>query len=389
MSKRDSSVEILRIAGCFFVLALHCSLPVDFSEPGMKTAVRGILYAAFSLGVPVFFMITGFFLFSDGNILKRYRKFGLSVLIPAAAVMLLSFILRDWIIGARSLLSCILHPFADPFLPGIKNAILAALNLRLRSMPDCVAHLWYIKDYFKCLLIYPLLYYALNHEKAPRFLPVFFLILCAADLLMADLSVLCPDVTRGIFFYNPLLLAVCYMLAGYVVYRERERIRRHRVLSLLFGLCLFFAGIAGKYLLQLLALNRTGDTQFFEGWENLISMAASFGLVTAVLSFPSGGSGKGRLISFLGKRTFTVYLIHLIFVQKAQTRGVKALFESFCHTETAAGSLLFSILYPLLMLILCMMVSTALYALKMLLTGAKNSFQKAEKVKKNNRRNPK
>lgn len=61
MGKRESSIELARIIGCIIVVSLHC-LCIFYASTNIT-----YLFKAFLLnGVPLFWFITGYFLF-DGR----------------------------------------------------------------------------------------------------------------------------------------------------------------------------------------------------------------------------------------------------------------------------------------------------------------------------------
>ena len=61
--KRNPSVELMRIIACLIVLACHCNLLLNVSEPHAfyRNFITGILCD----GVTIFWMITGFFIFNN------------------------------------------------------------------------------------------------------------------------------------------------------------------------------------------------------------------------------------------------------------------------------------------------------------------------------------
>ena len=69
---RDISVDIIRIVGCLIVILTHLSLQVLNQAYNRIDWSRLLEKCFLSDGVPIFFMITGFFLVNG----RSYKKYG-------------------------------------------------------------------------------------------------------------------------------------------------------------------------------------------------------------------------------------------------------------------------------------------------------------------------
>jgi len=102
LHKRDISIEILRIIGCFLVIWAHIQLQIV--ENGQIYRGRLLFSSIIGDDVPIFMLITGFYIFrrKTSNILIEYKN------------KILTFIKKIWVPSViLIIMTCILTPFLD------------------------------------------------------------------------------------------------------------------------------------------------------------------------------------------------------------------------------------------------------------------------------------
>ncbi len=357
-SLRDRGTDLLKILACYFVIALHFEENIGGFPAGTPSEfLRNLFYAVFSQGVPLFFIAAGFYFFQSGNFLTRYKKFFLRILLPTFFVILISVILFPWCIGQASFSDALLHPFSERTPWGSAAAFFK--NWKTKDAPTMIAHLWYIREYTKCMLFYPLLYFVCREKKGARAIRFSLEILITLSILLSDLSVIFPGKVPYLPLGQSFTIEILLLFAGYEIYRLREQISKKPLLSGVSGTVLFCLTVLFRLFF---ACRLRENSQFlFFGWENLLSLFGCIGLSVAFISIRGKSS---QLLGFLSGRTFTVYLLHLLFVLKIKTRGIETFVRNLFPENSAGAETLILLAEPLLLLVCLLLFSTVLYFLK-------------------------
>ncbi|NLG02820.1 MAG: acyltransferase family protein, partial [Clostridia bacterium] len=79
MQRRNVNIEFMRIIACLFVIVIHLS--GTYTIWNGKTDI-GIMVAECMVrgAVPLFFMITGYFLSDQKSVISQYKRFAVRVL---------------------------------------------------------------------------------------------------------------------------------------------------------------------------------------------------------------------------------------------------------------------------------------------------------------------
>ncbi|MBQ6569854.1 MAG: acyltransferase family protein, partial [Clostridia bacterium] len=142
MNTRKSSVELLRILGCFFVIMAH--IPLTVGETAGQISSRLVFSSIMADNVPLFLLAAGFFMFrgvSDNELWPKYtgkiKKTLINVYIPAVIIVFLTCLFMPWLGGSASFVQCFKGINLSRF--GDLKAFLLTFNAKGES-----GHLWYV-----------------------------------------------------------------------------------------------------------------------------------------------------------------------------------------------------------------------------------------------------
>ena len=102
--KRDANIELIRDIGMLSVIMLHCLCIFPNQYP-----IKGVLKAFLLNGVPLFWIIMGYFLFINCNFKNKMIKTIKNILIPAIITMLIAQIFNEWINSTQNFFQCLLN----------------------------------------------------------------------------------------------------------------------------------------------------------------------------------------------------------------------------------------------------------------------------------------
>ena len=163
--KRDISVELIRVVACILVVAIHLSLQVFNQYYSQVDWSRLFEKCFFTDGVPLFFMITGFFIANGRSYKKTWKGVWKKILIPVAIYVLFAQIFYMFITNKQTIMWCLQNAIANLNLQGILRAILTGEVIHINSL---CAHLWYIFSHIKIVIWMPVLWLICKNEQTPN-----------------------------------------------------------------------------------------------------------------------------------------------------------------------------------------------------------------------------
>lgn len=302
--KRNASIEILRIVGCVLVIWAHMQLSI--TENGYFYKGRLFIASVIADDVPIFLLITGFFLFRKNqrsqDILDEFKR------------KLLGFLEKIWIPSViLVVITCILTPIIDG-TSSWSNIGIWWNQINWDSLVGFVfknsasgysGHLWYICFYLKMLIAFPLL-----------------------KFLCQDIRSL--NIIRRIYLIG------------------KNALKKWSKKKVLLGSAVaYFLGLISKMGLQALLYYMIGADaeRRFMGLECLACYLTSASLLLFFSNIEWNFSGKlEKVILFLAQKTMLIYLFHMMVLMG--TNGVREkilnLFHNGTTPFTALGYYVFS-----------------------------------------------
>lgn len=296
-STRNSFIELLRLFAMFLILACHFIIHINWhllEGTGWKSAFANVGTQTGQIGVVIFFIITGWFMYSKPFSLTRVIKVWTQVFLYSVIIVLFGLIVwkTRGIYALQSL---------------FENSESLLNTLRQTFFPILFGEYWFMTSYVVLLLLSPFINIVISHCSAQQLktLIIGLLIVSALPLLGTQIGL-----------FNGVAYAITCYLIGAALHAD--------FISSNISLFLVFAIMTGYVLISLsfnyLALRDNAIIHFF-GWPQqlhngiqpmqIIAGAAIFAWVSKESHSYSWSS---MLINRAATATFGVYLIHESYV---------------------------------------------------------------------------
>lgn len=315
IKKRDISAELIRVIACLLVIGNHLCLQVynvyDVQVDWSRLFQRCFLTDC----IPLFFMLTGFFIANGRSYKKIWKKTAKNVLLPTFIFVIFTQIFYPFIINKESFMYC-LKTF-DLNIDGIITSILKADVSYLQGLCD---HLWYIFAYVKIVIWIPLLWLVCKNNKECNLARRIMLGLGLASLLINDIQRFVTLPFGKIEILNIASTEILYVLLGYELFIYKDKFRSKKVLIisfLIFGLInVTKYEIEKKYMIINHFYDIVGRENFLDWKYTILNVISSLSLFVFLYSFEIKNEKMGKALVWLSDKTFGVYLIHYLILAK-------------------------------------------------------------------------
>ena len=370
LSKRDISIDLIRIVACLSVIATHLCLQV-LNQCYNRIDWSRLLEKSFLTdGVPLFFIITGFFLVNGRSYKKIWKSTIKKILIPTLIFVLFTQVFYLFIVNKESFIYCIQNFNINAI--GIINAILKADVSYLNS--TC-AHLWYIFSYIKIVIWIPILWLVCKNTREANLARRIMMILSFLNLVLDDVQKFITLPIGEIHLLNMIPTEILYVLLGYELFAHKEKIKNNKKIAII-SLIGFFAinFLRYKIEMQYMVLNYltdiVGRINFMEWRNTSINIFSAIFLFCFLYSFEIKNEKLSKIILWISNKTFGIYLIHYVILPKIDLYKFEKI-EKF----------IFEILYLAIGLVVTFIISIAIvWSIQTL----KNLFIDAIRYVKNN-----
>ena len=316
--KRDISIELIRVVACILVVAIHLSLQVFNQYYSQVDWSRLFEKCFFTDGVPLFFMITGFFIANGRSYKKTWKGVAKKILLPTAIYVLFAQIFYMFITNKQTIAWCLQNAFANLNLQGILRAILTGDVIHINSL---CAHLWYIFSHIKIVIWMPLLWLICKNESTPNLARRMAIVFGVIALIVQDVQkfVVIPDFALNLF--TMVDTVILYVLFGYELFINKDKIKNNKKLCVIsLALFAFINVVKYKLEMQYMVMNNfydiVGRSSFLEWKFTSLNIISSICLFMALYSFTIKSEKISNIITWLSDKTFGVYLIHYLLIAK-------------------------------------------------------------------------
>lgn len=295
VTAKDSGVELMRIMGCLIVIACHCVVQYKFNgEYNFPNTFFACLWAD---GVAIFWLIAGFFLFKNSDVVKKLKNFSIKRLLPALGVGMGLFYMYDWATSDVSFSESITHT-GEEYLELLKGI------LKLQSPFPQSGHFWYVFIYVLILFALPALkgFYDWMIQSGKRevaFLIVSFVALTINDMFLNETFVFSN------LSINALVPACIFVMWGALLYRHKDIFIRSMA-----GLGGFVGFIAMNLLRTTTIVNRNEGHYLY--WFTTFGLLASVCMFIFCINVGKSINKNiiGKIVCYIASFTFMVYLVH-------------------------------------------------------------------------------
>lgn len=278
INNRQDSLDTLKCLLCFLVVILH----TGFSDK------IGLYISAFArIAVPIFFMITGYYLpLMHNDKLKRYiRK-----IIYLTSISTIFYIILNY---ACSYYGIDIYSKWFNNTLGIKEVVYWILV----NVTPIAIHLWYFYALIYVLIIYYIIRKVNKLNLIYKLLPLLFL----CNYLFSYLPLL--------YSRNFLITGLPYVLLG-CIFRKHEN-QLIRLVSKPYILIIGFIALCSGLIIELFLYEWTGTKIFRDYYFFTLPMAAYVFLLT--LKYPNIGAGS--YFALIGRKySAPIYIMHIFFI---------------------------------------------------------------------------
>ena len=351
--ERDINIEFIRVIACIFVIGLHISLGF-LLESNELDKTRLFISSLLRDGVTLFWFIMGYFLFYDKRSFKEIIKKCLSkVFLPAFIIMIFTVIFNNWIISSSSFIDCIKNISINNFIDIFK----CLLFLTIDPIPSA-AHLWYIFAYIKVIIWYPILKLVVNKKNDNI---VKYIIIVSSIFIFTNFI-------QILFFkeilYEEFIITTIPIIQVLIGYKLRNYIDKNKKIiktnkyRIIFLSTLIVAYIM-RFGIQLLLYYKNNDLDYMLHTGRLLNFVIAISLFLFIMSINIKDIFK-KIILFLSKNTFYIYLLHFCLILKFKSFGLDTKLLSKLPTNVI-GEILYTLIYTLFIFIVCLIISVIIH----------------------------
>ncbi len=350
---RETSTELLRIFAILFVVGTHCKQSCFLN--GSPDVMRVLLACFVGDGVAIFWTILGFYQWKEfkddyQNYLKKIFK---KCFVPVFLLTVFLFYFHGFLYGDKSLLDSII-------VPAVKYKTLLQGFLQWKNVVPHGGHLWFLYVYMLVALCLPCFYGIYhyidkdsNKTKDTYILTALFFVLVINDYFQ-------NSIFKFIHYsFNGALGASIFVILGHILYKYKDVLfGRKKYLGLVMGGIVFIITDFIRCYVQYRHFLQNARNDHVLYWYTSYAFICVIGIVFFVWGISRLIERRTRLcglIHYLGKRTFLVYLIHMLVLPKANALGVPLLLKSVI-SNSWTGSIVYQIVYTIMIYCLTVVV---------------------------------
>lgn len=318
IKKRDATIELIRIIACITVVLTHLSLNVFDQYHSQVDWSRLFEKCFFTDGVPLFYLIIGFFIANGRSYKKMWKNTFKKIVVPVLFYIGFVQIFYMFIINKQTIGWCFENAINNLNLQGFLRTIITGDVIHINSL---CAHLWYIVSYLKIMIWVPVLWLICKEDENSKLARRIVLGLGIIAMLIKDIQrfITLPIGTINVFeMVNPDIL---YVILGYELFVNKDKIKNNKKICIiaLIGFALVNA-IRYKIEMKYMVINNFYDIvgrESFVDWRHTsLNIISALSMFIAVYSFNIKNERISNIINWIADKTFGIYLIHYLLLAK-------------------------------------------------------------------------
>lgn len=343
---RLANVDIIRLVAIFLVIGCHIILP-PINQDGTVDIYRTCVAAFVGGGVGLFWIVSGFFAFNDRSYSDKFKHMLKSILLPVLVLIIFSQIFLNYIESNAGIIYCIKVISFKTF--NLKNVLAGIIN-RNSSLIPLGEHLWYVFTYVENFLWIPLLT-ILFKSKDNKIAKIIIYGLGIGSMLISSVEKFYTFKIGSINTFNLIPISLLYMMIGHELFSKKDKIVNNKKIRWIsfFSYILF---ISLKMWLQVVTYNNNVADVFFLSWTCLPSLMENVSLILFILTFNVKSS---KVMSYLGKNVFGIYLVHWMIKEKIVSSGRNL--KLFDFLNCSSKSLISTLNYTFIMILVTFICS--------------------------------
>lgn len=315
--KRDISIDLIRIVACISVILTHLCLQVLNRCYNRIDWSRLLEKSFLTDGVPLFFMITGFFLVNGRSYKKIWKSTFFKILLPTFIFVIFVQMFQPFILNQASFIDCIRN--VNFSLVPIIQAILKADVKYLGSLCD---HLWYIFSYIKIVIWIPILWLVCKEIDNSKLARRIMLGLSFASAILTDIQKFgIIPVVGEINILTIIPREIMYVLLGYELFVHKDKIKNNKkicIISLIGFIILNLIRYKTEmfYMVLNYLTDIVGRPNFMEWRYTSLNIFSGIFLFLFLYSFEIKNEKISKILVWISDKTFGIYLIHYLILAK-------------------------------------------------------------------------
>lgn len=352
--KRDSSIELIRIVACMTVVLLHLSLNVFDQYHSQVDWSRLFEKCFFTDGVPLFYLIIGFFITNGRSYKKIWKNTFKRVILPVIFYVWFAQVFYMFIINKQDLAWCFKNAFINSNIPGITRTIITGDVVHINSLCD---HLWYIFSYLKIMLWVPILWLVCKEEDNSKLARRIILIVTSVAMIITDIQRFVTLPIGKINVFEMIDPDIFYVILGYELFVHKDKIKNNKKLCVISLITFVLANIVRyKAEMQYMIINNFYEVAgrvTFASWKyTFLSVISSVSLFMILYSFDIKNEKLSKYINWVADKTFGIYLVHYLLIAKVDL-----------YKFDKIGTFIYELIYLAVGLILTFMASLLIVCL--------------------------
>ena len=318
IKKRDSSIDLIRIFACLTVVGIHVSLNV-FNEYYSEVDWSRLFEKCFLTdGVPLFFMITGFFLLNGRSYKKIWKSTIVKILIPTFFYVWIAQMFFMFITNKQPFSWCMEHAVTNMNWGGILRTTLTG---DLKHINSLCAHLWYIFSYVKIIIFVPILWLLFKEEKIPVLARRIILGFGICSMILEDVQRFVTFPQGHLYLFNLVDREIIYVILGYEMFKYKDKIKNNKkvLVSSIVGFVLINVlryKLENCYMVMNNYYEIIGRDTFAEWKYSSLNVFSGICAFMALYSIPINNLNLKKVLYWLSDKTFGIYLIHYMLIAK-------------------------------------------------------------------------
>ncbi len=315
--KRDISVDLIRVVACISVILTHLCLQVLNRCYNRIDWSRLLEKSFLTDGVPLFFMITGFFLINGRSYKKIWKSTFFKILLPSFIFVVFVQIFEPFILNQVSFMECIINININ-FMP-IIQAILKADITYLSGLCD---HLWYIFSYVKIVIWIPILWLVCKETDNSKFARRIMIGLTFINAILIDIQrFLTLPIISEINIITIIPREIMYVLLGYELFVHKDKIKNNKKICIISLIGFIIINLI-RYRAEMfyMVLNYFTDIverpNFMEWRYTSLNVFSGVFLFMFLYSFEIKNETLSKILVWISDKTFGIYLIHYLILAK-------------------------------------------------------------------------
>lgn len=285
---RNFSIDFIRAVACFMIVGIH-STPSYLHNGTLADSINNLLKAFYHVGLPAFFMISGYLMLSSQikNLAVWYFNRLITIVIPFVIISFFHYI------------------YVNEYQITL-NSIINFATLTLRSNTAISIHFWFVYSIIGIYLITPALSYlfsGLNKQTSMTAL-IIFLAIYAVNSNYQSIQILTG--LPNIYMPPSESAWVFYFMIGGFLYHCTDSFKVWQSSSIYVG------GFVTTALLTYLSPNKFNIS--FGQYDTNVSMVIyTIGFFTLMITISKmiNSGVTSTIINFISKQSYIVYLLHV------------------------------------------------------------------------------